>query len=741
MGNPPYVSVINVEEDERPYYLEVFDTAIGRFDLYVVFVECSLKLLNHDGSVSFIMPIKFSIYANGKPLRKLILKEYELVKFLDISQCIDIFEEPSTYPCIAIIRNRKVDRHSQLYVLKSSIPYAEAFLQEVDQILSNRDDGILIEDILQDPDAVISPSVTGRIWSLLKNLQRVSQPVGDFYNVEQAIRIGNPKIREKLAVSDLTKISNSERRLAKPILDGENIDRYTTEWPNTFLIYKKNDLYNPKTPKLLDQKKILVKRIANVLSASWDSGDNSYGYFYPLNTIYILAPNQEEREFHDFFILGLLNSNLFDWIYRIKYEAISVRGGYIEFRENIKHLPIRHVSFTTPTGERERLTQEAIGTYDIGDDAGVLRRVQVQIDSNKADVVHDLLAHLAQRMIDLNRQKQGEIKRFLGWLEKRLQIRPDKNGATGIDSLTAKTILQAYLGDYQKGDAETAWREFYYRLNQNRNRFAVSLSDVEGEIQREYEKSLATLLPIKRDLARTNALIDKIVYRLYGLTDEEIELIEHPQYEQALADAKAQVVADEAITDDEEKIEKIAAGILPAARRFFERVEPTAVEVLLDSELPNWRNLPPEAPTFLLTGDYNLRTLPGHMDFSTSIIPYTKAAEVVLSQLIFIPFRQQYTDVDCTNDFLKKFMRGEKDLTLGSFMIILSSSRETALRNFISRIYTDAATRVFGAQGLVNILNDEQMRDIRNKAAHDEVLSRDEAQQTRSWVLKILEQV
>jgi hypothetical protein len=103
VSNPSYISVVNIEEDERPYYLEVFDTAVGRFDLYIVFVECSLKLLNQNGSMSFIMPMKFSIYANGKSLRKLILNEYELVKLLDISQCIDVFEEPSTYPCIAII--------------------------------------------------------------------------------------------------------------------------------------------------------------------------------------------------------------------------------------------------------------------------------------------------------------------------------------------------------------------------------------------------------------------------------------------------------------------------------------------------------------------------------------------------------------------------------------------------------------------------------------------------------------
>jgi hypothetical protein len=33
------------------------------------------------------------------------------------------------------------------------------------------------------------------------------------------------------------------------------------------------------------------------------------------------------------------------------------------------------------------------------------------------------------------------------------------------------------------------------------------------------------------------------------------------------------------------------------------------------------------------------------------------------------------------------------------------------------------------------------MLDIRNKAAHDEVLSRDEAQQRRAWAMQILEQV
>jgi hypothetical protein len=38
-------------------------------------------------------------------------------------------------------------------------------------------------------------------------------------------------------------------------------------------------------------------------------------------------------------------------------------------------------------------------------------------------------------------------------------------------------------------------------------------------------------------------------------------------------------------------------------------------------------------------------------------------------------------------------------------------------------------------------LNDEAMRNIRNKAAHDKVLGRDEAQEARSWAMQILRQV
>jgi hypothetical protein len=148
----------------------------------------------------------------------------------------------------------------------------------------------------------------------------------------------------------------------------------------------------------------------------------------------------------------------------------------------------------------------------------------------QSDVVHDLLAFLAEEMIRLNQEKQQEMKNFLSWLETELQVRPDEEGNTGIDALTGKIKLKNYLGDYQKGEGELAFEELWEILKKNKNRIGRPLThEFMAELREAYERSLAKLRPIKERLRLTNALIDQIVYRLYGLTEEEIQIVESEQ--------------------------------------------------------------------------------------------------------------------------------------------------------------------------------------------------------------------
>jgi len=145
----------------------------------------------------------------------------------------------------------------------------------------------------------------------------------------------------------------------------------------------------------------------------------------------------------------------------------------------------------------------------------------------QADVVHDLLAFLAERMLALNKEHQKKMKIFLTWLETELEITPDSKGREGIEALTGKTKLKNYLGNYQKGEEALSFDEIWSSLRKNKSRIGRNLTPTfMQEVRSAYEDSLAELLPIKETLRHTDALIDQIVYRLYGLTEEEIAIVE-----------------------------------------------------------------------------------------------------------------------------------------------------------------------------------------------------------------------
>jgi hypothetical protein len=62
----------------------------------------------------------------------------------------------------------------------------------------------------------------------------------------------------------------------------------------------------------------------------------------------------------------------------------------------------------------------------------------------------------------------------------------------------------------------------------SRSRIRPRLTDPchRTRLQAKYESSLAKPLPVKERLAKTDWLIGQVVYRLYGLTEEEVRIVE-----------------------------------------------------------------------------------------------------------------------------------------------------------------------------------------------------------------------
>lgn len=77
------------------------------------------------------------------------------------------------------------------------------------------------------------------------------------------------------------------------------------------------------------------------------------------------------------------------------------------------------------------------------------------------------------------------------------------------------------------GPASQMHNYIWSSLRKNKSRIGRNLTPTfMQEVRSAYEDSLAELLPIKERLRLTDALIDQIVYRLYNLTEAEIDIVE-----------------------------------------------------------------------------------------------------------------------------------------------------------------------------------------------------------------------
>lgn len=211
--------------------------------------------------------------------------------------------------------------------------------------------------------------------------------------------------------------------------------------------------------------------------------------------------------------MGILNSNLMEFRFRLTSSNNHVNGYEIEA------LPLQKISFTTPPDIRKDLTDRAVSLHSAfltsGDPDPLLAFVSERLshEPEQSDVVHDLLAYLAERMIEMNKEKQEEINGFLKWMEGEIRIT--------ADDMALKTKIK----EYHKYD----WDEFLKALKRNKKKIIVvdiTRRSPQEKIREEFDSSISKLTPLIERIEATDGLIDRIVYKLYGLTEDEIKIVE-----------------------------------------------------------------------------------------------------------------------------------------------------------------------------------------------------------------------
>jgi hypothetical protein len=108
-------------------------------------------------------------------------------------------------------------------------------------------------------------------------------------------------------------------------------------------------LYNPKTPEIFEQPKIFYKNTAKFLTVVYDESE-----FYALNTLYAIIPKVDSSRETIKSLAALLNSKICDFWYRIIFWGLRIPGRSTKYREVLKFLPLP-VSFSNLSEKLDKI--------------------------------------------------------------------------------------------------------------------------------------------------------------------------------------------------------------------------------------------------------------------------------------------------------------------------------------------------------------------------------------------------
>ncbi|ROI12635.1 restriction endonuclease [Microcystis aeruginosa FACHB-524] len=546
IGNPPYVRQEGLK-DIKPFLKENYQSFHGVADLYVYFVEMGLLSLQQGGHLGLIISNKFMRANYGTKLRQFLTQQTTIKEIIDFGE-LPVFSEAATFPSILLIENNIVGQQNVL----------------VSKIKSLKFNSLI--DVINDLSYYVcenSLSVEG--WSLAKNqiAKIINKLNKDNISLAQYIQLqifygiktgcNEAFFIDQYTRSKLIESDPKSAEIIKPLVVGDDIRKYEINYQENFLIFTRRGINineYPTIKKHLEKFKSKLEPKPELHSGSWQGRKaGNYKWYeiqdtvdywtffehpkiiYPViaSSSRFMLDNQgyfpNDKCFiipcSDFYLLALLNSKLLFNVTKLMVSVLGDEdaGGRLELRSiHLQNIPIRKISFSTNSDRRQHCLEKLIKSYQ--EKQEILKEIEEHIRREETDIVHDILAYLAEQMIEINREKQKEIKSFLRYLERII--------GSAIDNLTNKSKIQNYLGDYQKSEPHLSCDQLWEILKKNKKKITVNLLDrqIQETIEKEYQTSLDKLLPLKQQLSTTDELIDLIVYKLYGLSEEEIKIIE-----------------------------------------------------------------------------------------------------------------------------------------------------------------------------------------------------------------------
>jgi len=482
IGNPPYGDYFSKQEKE--YLLTKYSNSFsGTFDMYIMFFEISLHLVRTNGKLCFITPNTFLDYAQFSGLRKILLEHNNIEQIIDL---VGVFDDAIVDTAIIqLTKGKKQDinfkgkefKDKVISINSSEIP----FIDSVN--ISER--GFILK--------------SNEKFNIHHFIKQFNSKLGDKIKITQGITTGG---NECFINSKEHFLNNGIPESAiKKTLKGKTINRYRILFDGDYILYstksleeaiqnniavllsdfkeklsKKRETEQGKLPwyclhwardeKDFNEPKILIRQTASNIIGVLDINN-----YYPIDTIHTLNlySNDVNKEKYLLFLLGILNSSLVKYLYQWKMDEAGKVYPQVK-KVNIEWIPIP-----------EYMEDELI--------------------SAKVNSIQNIFSSLEELRF-----------KFLRYLNSKYK------------NISDNSTLQNWIDIEFSSFTETLNKE----LKKNSGKI-LSKSD-ELEWMDIFDNKKEEVIKLKSEIDKTDKEIDQMVYALYGLTEEEIKIIESSIY-------------------------------------------------------------------------------------------------------------------------------------------------------------------------------------------------------------------
>ena len=541
IGNPPYRSLAlgsgqESENQESLSYLRSIypEAAEYKSNIYPMFIDLGINLTRNLGYEGFIIPNTFLTNTSYERMRRKVLVETSINSVVDSKTTV--FEEAETGGVtILVLKTKKKNSDNKIFIRELDKNSQFNIIGEVQQ-----------DSIDKIPNARIL--TTPEKQSLLHTLPKASKKLGEISTFYQGIITGdNNKF-----------LSNTKKsEMYKKVVRGRDVDRYNINWGGDYILFDQDQLWsNTDEEKFEKVPKIIIRQTSDKLITAVDEVG-----VYSLDTTLLAYP----IDFNPKYISTLLNSSVLNWYYQAVVPEEGEAFSQVKIT-NLKNIPVAETNpdqvekiesaYDNLNEHMSKLSKlnlsllDHLGAYDDG-----LTLSEIGLTQPPCGAADSILQQTAADKPNLRVGDVEVVRESSSTVEIRLTARykpaadddldesefeTDRWGYTESELLPALRItdLSAAEADLieafvpvavDEGGGFAGFRETATKTNSLVDRLRKltlpRVADVEDGLQ-SYVQTKERAEELEAKIEKTDRLIDEIVYELYELTEEEIEIVE-----------------------------------------------------------------------------------------------------------------------------------------------------------------------------------------------------------------------